>query len=131
MRTPNDLVYGEMKRYPIYINSAVRCIYFCLKLTRMDDYRLPRKAYKMLYDLDRRDKQNWASNIRCKLYQFGFGFVWLNQGVERIKEFVQIFKERLIVCRWQDWDFHINNSERFNFYRTFCTVPDVKPYIYY
>ena len=26
MRTPNDLVYGETNRYPLFVNSAVRCI---------------------------------------------------------------------------------------------------------
>ena len=25
MRTPNDLVYGETNRYPLFVNSAVRC----------------------------------------------------------------------------------------------------------
>ena len=35
MRTPNDLVYGELRRYPIYINSNVRCIRYWLKLVSM------------------------------------------------------------------------------------------------
>ena len=45
MRTPNDLVYGETNRYPIYINSAIRCIQYWFKLLRMNNDRLPRKAY--------------------------------------------------------------------------------------
>ena len=44
--------------------------------------RLPRKAYLMLYNLDARDKRNWASNVRMQLFQYGFGSVWMNQGVE-------------------------------------------------
>ena len=35
----------------------------------------------MLYVLDERGKRNWASNVRCKLYQCGFGFAWLNQSI--------------------------------------------------
>ena len=33
MKTPNDLVYGETDRFPITLNSAVRCIRCWLKLT--------------------------------------------------------------------------------------------------
>ena len=40
-RTPNDLVYGEVGRFPIQINASVRCIRYWLKLTRIDEHRLP------------------------------------------------------------------------------------------
>ena len=63
MRTPNDLVYGETHRYPLYVNSAVRCIRYWLKLTRMEESKLPNKAYRMLYILDELGKRNWASNV--------------------------------------------------------------------
>ena len=49
MRTPNDLVYGETNRYPLFVNSAVGCIRYWLKLTRMEASRLPSKAYRMLH----------------------------------------------------------------------------------
>ena len=47
-RTPNDLVYGELNRYPIYLNSYVKCISYWLKLTRMENHKLPYKAYQLL-----------------------------------------------------------------------------------
>ena len=53
-RTPNDLVYGEVERLRIQINACVRCIRYWLKLTRMDEHRLPLIAYKMLLNLDQR-----------------------------------------------------------------------------
>ena len=37
IRTPNDLVYGETDRFPITLNSAIRCIRYWLKLTCMDE----------------------------------------------------------------------------------------------
>ena len=40
MRTPNDLVYGETNRYPLFVNSAVGCIRYWLKSTRMEAFRL-------------------------------------------------------------------------------------------
>jgi len=72
MRTPNDLVYGETNRYPLFVNSALRCIHYWLQLTRMEASKLPSKAYRMLQVLDERGKRIWASNVRCKLYQYGF-----------------------------------------------------------
>ena len=84
MRTPDELVYGETNRYPLFVNSAVRRIRYWLNLTRMNISGLPCKAYRMLRELAARGKRNWVSNVRCKLNQFGFGYVWLNQGVEGI-----------------------------------------------
>ena len=43
-RTPNDLVYGEVGRFPIQINTSVPFIRYWLKLTRMDYHRLPLRA---------------------------------------------------------------------------------------
>ena len=60
MKTPNDLVYGETDRFPITLNSAVRCIRYWLKLTCMGEDRLPHKAYMMIYNLDARGKRNWV-----------------------------------------------------------------------
>ena len=59
MRTPNDLVYGETNRYPLFVNSAIRCIRYWLKLSRMEASKLPNKVYGMLYVLDERGKRNW------------------------------------------------------------------------
>ena len=46
-----------------------------------------------------------------------------------MKHFLNEFQERLILSRWQEWDFHVKNSERFAIYRTFCTVHDRKSYL--
>ena len=55
-RTPNNLVYGEVGRFPIKINACVRCMRYWLKLMRMEEHRLPLRAYKMLLNLDQRKK---------------------------------------------------------------------------
>eukprot|EP00745_Piridium_sociabile_P006919 TRINITY_DN14433_c0_g1_i2.p1 TRINITY_DN14433_c0_g1~~TRINITY_DN14433_c0_g1_i2.p1 ORF type:complete len:494 (+),score=25.16 TRINITY_DN14433_c0_g1_i2:66-1484(+) len=128
-RTPNDLVYGETNRYPTYMISTVNCIRYWLRLLQMDHNRLPRRAYNMLHDLDSRGKENWATKIRLCLFEYGFGFVWLNQGVGSDVNFIRAFRQRLIDCSWQKWSNHINNSDRFNVYRLFCDAPDLKRYL--
>eukprot|EP00745_Piridium_sociabile_P009702 TRINITY_DN16777_c0_g1_i4.p1 TRINITY_DN16777_c0_g1~~TRINITY_DN16777_c0_g1_i4.p1 ORF type:complete len:274 (-),score=-0.83 TRINITY_DN16777_c0_g1_i4:279-1100(-) len=128
-RTPNDLVYGETNRYPIYLNAMVRCMRYWIKLLQMDNDRIPRKAYNMLYNLDAKGKGNWVSKIRVCLFEYGFGFVWVSQGVGSMNDFISVFRQRLIDCTWQKWSDHIQTSDRFNIYRTFCYVPSLKPYL--
>ena len=86
------------KRTPKYLYTFTNAygIYW-LKLTKMEASKLPDKAYRMLYVLDERGKINWASNVRCKLYQYGFSFVWLNPGVEEMNQFLHVPRERLFV----------------------------------
>ena len=115
-------MYGETDRFPITLKSAVRGICYWLKLICMGEDRLPRKAYMMLYNLDVRGKRNWVSNVRMQLFQYGFGFVWMNQGVGRVNEFIRAFRERLIDCRWQDWEDHVQTSDRFSMYRSFNNI---------
>ena len=117
LKTPNDLVYGETGRYPISICSMVKCIQYWIKLTQMSTHRLPYKAYRTLLEFDNRGKINWISRIRMKLYELGFDFVWLNQGVQDGPAFIKLFRQRLIDCRWQVWNSHIQISDRFELYR--------------
>ena len=34
----------------------------------------------------------------------------------------------LIVCRWQEWHFHVENSKKFDVYSAICTVCNTKTY---
>ena len=41
----------------------------------------------------------------------------MTPGVGRVNEFIRAFRERLIDCRWQDWEDHVQTSDRFSMYR--------------
>jgi hypothetical protein len=130
MRTPNDLVYKELNRYPISINCKINCIRYWLKIIAMNFNRLPRKAYLMLCNIDNRGKQNWVTEVRSFLCQFGFGEVWYNQGVGNIKAFLKELKVRLIDCRWQNWSEHVHESYRFGMYLTLSSsTHDIPKYL--
>ena len=115
-RTPNDLVYGEAGRFTIQINASVRGIRYWLKLTRVEEHRLPLRVYKMLLNLDQRGKTNWVINVRKALCANGFSYVWDNQGVGCSNAFIREFRQRLIDIRWQAWDDRVNTSDRFSLY---------------
>ena len=127
--TPNDLVYGEMKRYPITINFAINTIRYWLKVLEMDNRRLPKKAYSMLFDLDSKGKHTWASNIRNTLCKYGFGYAWWGQGVGNKEMFLKNVKQRLIDCRWQEWHNHLELSNRFDLYKEYKQNIGVETYL--
>ena len=73
MRTPNDIVNGELGRFPIYINDNIRCVRYWLKFTRMNEHLLPFKAHRILCNLDETGKTNWVTNVRCFLVHTDLG----------------------------------------------------------
>jgi hypothetical protein len=95
----------------------------------MDNDRLPRKSYNMLYDLDIKGKNNWASNVRICLYEIGLGYAWENQGVGDENVFMHTLRQRLIDSRWQTWNSHVQISERFTMYRAYTSDHSVKNYL--
>jgi hypothetical protein len=127
-KTPNDMVYGETGRHPLYVFTYISCIKYWLRLTSMENFRLPKKAYNMQLALHNSGKVCWVSQVREVLYTFGFGFVWENQGVQTRNVFIRVFKQRLIDCHSQNWHEHINESVRFNVYRTFKKTLQLEPY---
>lgn len=129
-KTPNDIVYGELGRFPLFVNSYVACIRYWLHILQMEECRLPLKCYRVLCKLDSRGKVTWATNVRKCLSNYGFFHVWEQQGVGSVSMFLKCFKQRVIDCRWQEWDAHISDSDRFILYRMFKTTHFVEPYLH-
>ena len=97
---------------------------------RMEEYRLPLRAYKILFNLDQRGKKtNWVTKVRKTVCANGFSYAWDNQGVGFSNAFIREFRQRLIDIRWQAWDDHVNTSDRFSLYRQFKTLTGIEPYL--
>ena len=118
-RVPNKLVYGELGRYPLYINSAIRCFRYWLKLLTLDDSRLPKQAYRMLLNIDEKGKVCWVTHVKNELFRLGFGYVWVQQSVGNEKMFLQEIKQRLIDTYKQEWHYSIISKDVFQSYRIF------------
>jgi hypothetical protein len=128
--TPTALIYCETGRYPLYIQTHAKCLKYWLKITRMDEDRIPKLSYNMLLSLHCKNKRNWATDICYTLYRYGFGYVWENQGVEDVNRFILAFKQRLFDCHLQDLDSNIGSNERYALYTTFRQLHDVPQYLY-
>ena len=50
------------------------------------------------------------------LYRYGFGFVWENQGVCDVSNFIREFRQRLVDCFLQEWHSGMVSRDRLAFY---------------
>ena len=128
-RTPNCFIYGELGRYPLYINAALRAVKYWLKLCRMPLDRLPKQAYLMLTNMNVKGRVNWTNSVKQFLFQLGFGYVWNDCGTRNENAFLKSLKVRLRDCFQQEWHGRLSNSERFFTYRSFKKSFETEQYI--
>ena len=119
LKTPNKMVYGDLGRYPLFVNSCIRAVKYWFKLLQMKENRLPKQAYHMQINMETNGKCCWASRLRDLLCKFGFGFVWLQKSVGNERAFLALLKERLCDDFKREWTTALNSSERFSLYASF------------
>lgn len=129
IRTPSKMVYGELGRFPLFINSYIRCIKYWFRLLQMDHDRLPWQAYTMLVNMDENGKVCWVTHVREVLCRSGFYFVWLQQGVGNVAGFVRVFRQRLVDMFSQEWAQTVRDKDRYELYRSFKATLDCENYL--
>ncbi len=87
LRTPNKMVYGELGRYPLFVNSTLRCLKYWLRVLKMDDIRIPKQAYKMMILMDESEKKCWVTEVKNVLSKNGFLLCLVTTRGWRRKEF--------------------------------------------
>ena len=58
-------------------------------------------------------KQNWVTNVKAVLVEYGFGIVWLCQSVVYETHFIAEFKDRLICCYKQNWHSEMESDNKY------------------
>eukprot|EP00745_Piridium_sociabile_P032434 TRINITY_DN5471_c0_g1_i2.p1 TRINITY_DN5471_c0_g1~~TRINITY_DN5471_c0_g1_i2.p1 ORF type:complete len:1139 (-),score=92.24 TRINITY_DN5471_c0_g1_i2:303-3719(-) len=128
-RTPNKMVYGDLGRYPIFVNSLVSCIRYWIRLLNMEQNRIPKMAYLMLLSLDSGGKDCWVTKIRDILCETGFAFVWLQQSVGNVNGFIKAFRQRIIDVFIQEWSSSVRDRDRYESYRSFKVIFEREKYL--
>ena len=82
----------------------------------------------MLLQIHEDGKHCWVTDVCNTLCKHGFGFVWHNQGVQNVNMFLKVYKQRLVDCYRQDWQSHLDRSDRFSVYRTIKLVHHIESY---
>ena len=129
-RTPNTLIYGEVGRYPLYIDSIIRALNYWYKLLQLEDNRLPKLAY-IREKQEMTKTQGWATNLKRCLEQNGYADRWIYENTNNMNSFIKRFKQRLIDCFKQNWHDKLMNSDRFASYRIFKNTHQREDYLKY
>ena len=117
--TCNMGVYGELGRYPLYINRYVRMIKYWTRIVKSDNI-LVKYLYKSLLVDCNKGTKNWLKNIKSLLDDYGFSYIWTNVDDVNLLNFHILFKERVLDNFKQKWFNEIENS------RSLCTYKFLK-----
>ena len=127
-KTPNCLVYGELGRYPLSINTKIQVVKYWFKILNMSDDRLPKLAY--MRELTEENKiGSWCNGIKTLLQQVGFGYVWEDPRCIVESTFIKDLKLRLKDTYQQFWADTCDMSSKFTEYRSFKTDFIREPYL--
>ena len=73
------MVLGDSGRFPLFVNSAARCIQYWFRLMKQPLKMYSRKAYEIVYGMHDRDcaSRTLVAQIKFLLCYNGFGYVWI------------------------------------------------------
>ena len=107
--TCNVAVYGELGRYPLYINRYVIIIKYWLNLIHSDNILL-KYVYRTAVSDCENGKKNWIFNIKQILHEYGLFYAWENAETINHTQFIANFKQRMIDCFLQKWYTDLQNT---------------------
>ena len=128
-KTPRQLIYGELNRHPIEIDSKINTLKYWLKLQEMEDNRIPKQAYLRDEKEMHLNKNSWSKEIKNMLERNGYGYIWINKGAMYTRSFLKSFKQRLVDQFWQEWHQKITDSDRFTTYNNIKDNHDREKYL--
>ena len=123
--TQNDFIYGLLGRMPMYLSRQLRIVKYWLKIVSGQKSMYVNVIYNSCLErIDKKSTSNWAYNVKQLLFRYGFGNVWVSQGVDDPDVFYNEFRTRLMDIFAQEWKSRLADSTRAVFYRN--VVSDCK-----
>lgn len=100
-KATNIALLGDCASYPMWIESARRCIKYRLNLVKIPDFRYVKSCYEILLQWSDRGYFNWAREIEQRLWENGLGYVWFNLDSDNLS--LHSFTQRLKDKYSQNW----------------------------
>ena len=103
--TTNEMVYGELGRFPMLINWKIRILKYLVTIVNDKACPLVKQMYNVLYNATLSDNRliNWASLVESLINSLGFRLVWIEQFVANELYFITLCKQRLCDQYIQQW----------------------------
>ena len=124
----NVAVYGELGRYPLYLNRYIRIIKFWFKMIGTSNIIIESIVKSCISDVSK-GYTNWFSNVRTLLEKYGFLNVWLNPSSVNQNQFIAVFKQRLLDEYVQEWRASLNTNDVLILYRSVKDNFEMEPYL--
>ena len=111
--TCNAAVYGELGRYPLYINRYVRIVKYFFNLIRNENIILSTITNDAICK-NNLGPSSWFLNVKNLLSIHGFAYVWDDPTAVNPKHFIPVFKQRLVDEFLQKWYEDIEKGRTFD-----------------
>jgi len=127
--TSNMAVYGELGRYPLYINRYARMIKFWCKILQSENIVITTLYKELCKQIDTANGRNWAADIKALLDNHGFSYVWNNPETIDPTTFPNQFKKRVYDTFIQSWNNALRESGSLYLYKDFKTNFEFETYL--
>lgn len=119
--TCNNMVYGELGRYPICISVQKRLVGYWARLIESKESKLSRILYNCLLDLSTSGVyvSPWVSQVRKILDDCGLSYIWLNQSFSNANWLKGTVEQRLKDHLLQKWRSELNSMTLCDTYAEF------------
>ena len=128
LNTCSNGIYGELGRYPLYVNRFTRIIKYWCKLLKTENSILKKVYENMLIDCNN-GKNNWVTKVKSLLCNYGFTNVFMNAPYIDLKTFPELFKRRVIDVFIQEWSGGVNRNSVLDQYNNFKTCFGYEEYL--
>ena len=96
----------------MYICAQIKCIKYWLKITQLPEDRYVKACYNDQLRQDRIGRRCWVTNVKEMLERYGFAEVWTMQGVSDVPVFINVLRQRMRDCYYQEWYLNIHDSSK-------------------
>jgi hypothetical protein len=129
--TPNVMIYGELARFPLYIDIQTRVISYWCKLLTGKASKLSAISYKLLHSFfcNRNISAPWVKFVKDILDNCGLSNVWTFQNTNFNDEWVIAYvKLRLRDNFLQEWNSNLENAPKTLNYRLYKQIFEFENY---
>jgi len=116
-KSPNIVARGEVGRFSMKVFQYKKIITYWLRLLSQNTNIILKHSYNFQFKMAERGEKCWAFDVKSLLYKYGFGEVWLQQGVGNIELFTEQFLRRCKDIDIQTWNENTNAMSKLQFYK--------------
>ena len=120
VKSCNAAVLGDCGRFPLYIETAKRCLRFWIRILKKPNHRLVKKCYtSMMKYFNDLGNINWCTHIKQLLQSSGYGYSWEMQDIPNESTFILAFVQRLKDQYVQNWFTDVSLNRKLVLYKDF------------